>query len=285
MHVRILKVFETISVRQQLSSGAVLRKVFSFLATCSLSRGFEPPTRGFAPRFVRVKGEPYLLKGKTLDANMDQAQSDDDKEELIFERTPNLIDPAPEQHDEQLAVDIGCLRHALLGPSRLSQDKASVLVCKLIKLVLVTQERHGSLNAMKLDNEEAKADHQHLAAACTKHWDFDFDFRPMWLRVGGCKQSLRPTQPTLPLPKRLRPGGRTLRPTQPTLPPPKWLRLGGRTLRPTQPTLAPPMSLRAGGRIQSLRPTQPAFPPPTWLRTTAAGSASRPHPPLFPPDD
>jgi hypothetical protein len=261
-----------------------LRKSFLFPATCSLSRGFEPPTRGFAPRSVRVKGEPYLLKGKTLDANMDQAQSDDDKEELIFERTPKLIDPAPE-HDEQLAVDIGCLRHVLLGPSRLSQDKASVLVCKLIKLVLVTQERHGSLNAMKLDNEEAKADHQHLAAACTKHLDFDFDFRPMWLRVGGCKQSLRPTQPRLPLPKRLRPGGRTLRPTQPTLPPPKWLRLGGRTLRPTQPTLAPPMSLRAGGRIQSLRPTQPAFPPPTWLRTTAAGSAPRPHPPSFPPDD
>ena len=241
--------------------------------------------RGFAPRFVRVKGDPYLLQGKTLDANMDQAQSDDDKEDLIFERTPQLIDPASEQHDEQLAVDIGCLRHALLGPSRLSQDKASVLVCELIKLVSVTQERHGSQNAMKLDNEKAQADHQHLAAACMQHWDFDFDFRPMWLRVGECKQSLRPTQPRLLLPKRLRPGGRTLRPTQPTLPPPKWLRLSGRPLRPTEPTVVPPMPLRAGVRIQSLRPTQPAFPPPTWLRTTAAGSASRPHPPWFPPDD
>ena len=201
-----------------------------------------------------------------------QAQSDDDKEEKYFELTPKLS-------------DLIRLRHAMLGPSRLSQDKASVLVCKLIKLVLVTQERHGSLNAMKLDNEEAKADHQHLAAACTKHLDFDFDFRPMWLRVGGCKQSRLPTQPRLLLPKRLRPGGRTLRPTQPTFPPPKWLRLSGRPLRPTQPTVAPPMSLRAGVRIQSLRPTQPAFPPPTWLRTTAAGSASRPHPPSFPPDD
>ena len=147
-----------------------------------------------------------------------------------------------------------------VGPNHLPQDKASVLVQKLMELV------------MKLENEKGKAEHQLPAAVCPTHLDFDFDFRPMSLREGGWKQS-----PTFPQAADVA--------SHESLNSMKLENEEGKEEH-QHPAAAFTTHLYFDFDFRpKWRPEQPAFPPPTWLRTTAAGSASRPQPPSFPLGD